>query len=499
MRKIFFAIFGLFFLQNIFSAPCFDGADFRFTSELTLPAFSSEKKKAFSASTGIKLCVSDLFFVSKIDARSYITLPKTQLDAFAETESAEDIFSLFDDVRYGVGLSLFDKTVPVQVKAGKLSYSKSISRLKNPAPSALSNPLKKSFAFSTGVGASLPTLTSSSQPKSVALCVSSPDGRLFVPLRAEAFVTEEKNCAMSVSASRSFGKFLSVQTALTATRFFVENNASILKKNNAGFDGDFMFAGLWETNLKSPFFKANLFCALHQSPYENMGAWFRIDGRAAYKSAMLDFSFFSLPTKDSSPSVAPLICIDSSVLRTLWSASINPQYLIFLTGKNAASLRFGLSAFEAMKICATKGAELFCVGKFRFGMEYEASQVDLKFDFTAANLIFSGNPPTKSSTPEKYFSVSFDGNLAFPLFCTAFRAGAKYYPPYDSESKDKKSITFNMSFVPKKLSPFTFSGGFDMVFKEQEKASANFDSGVCVKTKSKFVNSSVKCTLSVPF
>ena len=33
MRKIFFAIFGLFFLQNIFSAPCFDGADFRFTSK----------------------------------------------------------------------------------------------------------------------------------------------------------------------------------------------------------------------------------------------------------------------------------------------------------------------------------------------------------------------------------------------------------------------------------------------------------------------------------
>ena len=500
MRKILLAclIFVLLVAQKILSSPRLDSVEIKFSSALTIPAPSSEKEKSLSAGGGIKLCASDLFFVNRLDARGYFALPKTPFSGLVDMGGIDG-----KKVRYGLGVSLFEPTIPVQVKAGHISYSKSISKLRNPAPSAVANPLKKSFAFSTGVGASLPTLSSSVQPLSVALCLSLPKGRFALPLRAESFFTEERNFAVSVGGAHSFGSFLSIRTALTGARFFVENTSSLLKKTGAECDGSFLCAFLWEANVSTPIFKTNLAVALHQSPYERVGAWLKVDGRAAYKSVLLDFSFFALPTAENFPDVAPLIGIDSAVVRTLQSALLNPQFVLFLPGKSAATLRCGLSVHESVRVVASKNAEQLLVGKSRAGLEYESPALTVTCDVTAANVLLAGSPPNKSTTPELYYGLSVGANFVCGICRAACSVGLKYVPPFDSSSKDKKSLSFDVSAVPKKWSFVTLQSAFGLVFRDGDRTSSQLDSSVCFRAKTVLfnsaVNSSLKFALSVPF
>ena len=479
-------------------SPRFDCADLRFSSSLTLPSDSAQKERTLSAGAGVKLCASDLFFVDTMDARCYVTLARTGLGSLGEA-GVDGAFGRLGEPRFGIGVSLFGASVPVQVKVGANSYARSVSRLKNPSPSSVGNPLKKSFSFSPGVGASLPTLTSSAQPVSAALCAQLPPGRFAVPLKIEAFITEEKNGAVSVGVSRSLGTWFSVRTALTGARFFAENSSSLLKKANAQFDGDFLCAGVWETSVQSPFLKANVSLALHQSPYGRAGFWLKADARAAYRSLLVDASFFALPTASRFPSVAPLVGIDASIVRTLQSASVNPQVVLFLSKSGASSLRMGLFAGESVKVCATKGAETLCVGKARLGVAYESPSFEVKLDLAAANVLLAGSPPNKSSAPETYCSASVGGNVSGDVLRASFSAALKYYPPYNASFKEKKTVALNVSVVPGRLSWLTVQSGCDVAVSGAEKKSASVDSAVSVKMKSKRCTSSVKCAISVPF
>lgn len=491
MRKfIFINLIILFSIEEIFSNPKFDYLDLKFTSSLVFPSETSEKEKSLSAAAGVKIFAEDLFLVNKLDARCYATLPKTSFSDFP-------VFP--DEPRFGVGLYLFEESLPTQLKIGQNSFSKSISRLKNPSPSGSGNPLSKSFSFSSGIGASLPGLTSSSQPKSLALSFSIPKENFVLPVVAEGFLTEELNSALSFSTEYSFNKFLSIQSAFTAARFLVENNSSVLKKAHADFEPDFLFAGLFESSLKAPFLKANLSLGLHQNPYDSCDFWLRLDGRTSFRSILLDFTYFCIPTISNSPDVLPLIGIGSSIQKTISFAGVNPQFVLFLPTEKFSSLRFGLYGSDSVKICSTAKAEKLNLAKLRFGAEFEMSSVDLKLDFAAANILLFGTPPNKSNTPEKYYSAGLSGNFSVRKFYFAFSSSCKYYPPYDSSSSDKKNIAFSLTAVPEGNRNFTFQGGFDVGFKDSERNSGNINGGVTVKNKTKFVNSSVKCLLAVPF
>ena len=167
-HRLFFCL-SLAFSQNFcFGENLFNFLEYKLSANFTLPQGDSDKEKTVAGNTGLKASFRDA------DLRGYVTLPKTKFSEIEDANSASEKFELLDDFRYGAGIFLFKKSLPLTLKIGQNSFSKSVSKMRNPSPSTTANPLTKSFAFSTGIGASLPTLSSSVQPLSFAATFSVP-------------------------------------------------------------------------------------------------------------------------------------------------------------------------------------------------------------------------------------------------------------------------------------------------------------------------------------
>ena len=502
MRKfILKIILGFLLLGKTFCAPTFDFAELKFSSAVSVPSGEIRQKKEDSVSTsaGVKISVSDLFFLDNLDARFYQSLPKTPFAAISRAEDFSEFYRLLKEPRYGAGLLLFEKTVPLQIRLGQNSFAKSISKLKNPSPSFSANPLAKSFSFAPGIGASLPTLGSSVQPMSVAVSFSLPEKRFRLPFCAEFFLSETELFGANFRAKHSFNRLFSVQTSFTAARFFLENNSAVLKKAYANFEPDFFYAFLWESNFTSPVLKTNFSLGTHQNPYKGNAVWLQVDGRMGYRWFLVDFSYFAIPTTKFFPKVAPLIGGSSSIQKTVEGASVSPKFVFVLPTKKYSSIVFGFSASEVWKICSTKNAELLNVGKLRFGTEFENRNLDLKFDVTLANQILSGEPPNKSNTPEKYCSASMKGSVSMKNATFSLGTAFKYYPPLDEKSAEKKNCSADFFISPFEMRMFSFQTGVDLAFKGNERTSGTFENGISFKNRSKFLHSSVKIVFSVPF
>ena len=159
----------------------FNFAELKTAANFTLPN-ENDREKTFSGNTGLRLSFRDA------DFRGFVTLPKTEFDEIRSSENIREKLDLFDNPCLGAGFFLFKKNFPTTIKIGHNSYSKSVSKLKSPSPPTTANPLAKSFAFSTGIGASLTSLTSSTQPVSYSICTKSLEKMFPVQFSAESFV-----------------------------------------------------------------------------------------------------------------------------------------------------------------------------------------------------------------------------------------------------------------------------------------------------------------------
>lgn len=470
----------------------FNYAEYKCSANFTIPSAETEKKNSVGASTGLKLSFRDA------DVRSYVTLPKTEFETIKNAGSLSEKADLLNDIRYGAGIFLFKKTVPTTFKIGHNSYSKSVSRLKNPSPSATANPLSKSFAFSTGTGAALPTLTSSVQPISLAISAKNEEKLFPIQFGAEGFFTEDKEGVASVSAQFKISRSVFVQSVLSGGRFFIENNSAILAKNNAEFDANFFYSGLAELCFHSPLLKVNFYTGLQESPYEVNPFWFKIDGRTSFKMILLNVSYFAIPTTKDAPKVAPLIGGSSSICRTVEQASVNPQILFLFDDKRASSVRLGFSALENWKVTATNTPVQLNTAKFRAAASYESRFFDFRFDWTHANILISGTPPTKSATPEEY--QSFGVSSSFVSAFAKFSLSGTYanYPPVTESSAKKEIYSADIKIAFSKLN-LTSQAGFDVTFKDGERYSGNFDASVSYSMRKKYLRTVMKAGISVPF
>mgnify|MGYP007101911381 CR=1 FL=1 len=491
-RLVLFCLFLSFSVPLFAREAFFNFAEFKYSSSFTLPLESSEKEKAVSGSTGLKLSFRDL------DLRGYVTLPKTAFSEIQGTQNLTEKYDLLNEPRYGAGVFLFKKSFPLTVKVGHNTYSKSMSKLKNPSPSTTANPLTKSFSFSTGLGSSLPTLTSSVQPLSLSLNFSVPESKALVPLCADFAINDEKTATASVSSKIPFSRFSYIQTAFSAGRFYLENTSTVLKKNYADFSGDWFYCALGEFSFHSPLVKLNAYAGFHQSPYDSDSFWLKFDGRTAFKMFLLDFSYFMIPTSKNSPKVAPLIGGSSSICRIVEQASVNPQLLFLLNDKNSSSIRLGFSALENWKVTATNTPVQLNTLKLRSAASYEASFLTFRFDWTAANILLAGEPPTQSSTPEKYHSFGVSSSLSGKSTKTSLSASYAYYPPLTDTSAKKETVSADVKFaLPKKN--LTAKSGVDMVFKNGERYSSSFDTSVNYCIKKKYLRTNFKIEFILPF
>lgn len=469
----------------------FNYAEYKLASTFTLPC-DSEKEKSFSADTGLKLSFRDAEF------RGYVNLPKTGFGTFGAAEGLSEKLDLLDEPRLGAGIYLFKNTLPVTMKIGHNSYSKSISKMKNPSPPVTANPLTKSFAFSTGTGAGLPTLTGSCQPLSCSLGAVTSEKLFPIQFALEGFINDEEEGAAFFSARYQFSRSLLIQSAFSLGRFYIENNSTILKKNNIAFEPDYFYSALGEFCFHSPLLKVNLYAGLQESPYEVNPFWLRLDGRTSLSFFMLNFSYFAIPTTKDSPKALPLIGGSSSICRIVEQASVNPQLLFLFDDKNASSIRLGFSALENWKVTATNTPVQLNTAKVRLGASYENSFFTMRLDWTRANILLSGTPPTKSSTPEEYQSFGFSSSLAGKVAKISLSASYANYPPVTESSSLKEIYSADLKIALPKVS-LAAQTGFDFTMKDGNPYTRELNLGATYAFKRKYFRSSVRISLIMPF
>ncbi len=476
---------------DIFSEPVFKYIDYKFLAGFTIPEESTDKEKAVSAYTGFKI----LF--SHADLRSYVTLPKTNFSTINSCDNVKEKIDLLNDVRYGAGIFLFKDSFPVSLKIGQNTYSKSVSKIKNPSPSTTANPLTKSFSFSTGIGANLPVLTGSVQPFSYALSFSTKNNKNLTFI-TEGFFDENENGVISILTKYNFTKTIFIQSQFSLGRFYIENNSSYLKTNNALFEPDFFNSALAEFCFHSPFFKINFHSGLQESPYDVDSIWFKIDGRTSFKGLLLNFSYFAIPTTKDSPKPAPFIGGSSAICRIIEQASANSQLLFFIDDKFSSSIRIGFSALENWKVTATNTPVQLNTAKFRAALLYENKFFTTRFDWTHANILLAGTPPTKSSIPDNFYSYTLSSSYYGQLTKISLSAGYSLYPPKKKSYSEKEiySGDLNLFFPKVNISAQT---GINLTYKADRRYSGEIETGLQYVFIKKYFRSSIKASLVIPF
>lgn len=478
------------------AAPIFKFAEVKETMSLSIPR-DDTKENAASGSAGGRIVLGNDIF--SLDARSYVTLPKTKWSALGSVSSPADAFALCNDVRFGAGGTL-DTPFPVAVKAGTLTFSRSVSRLKNPTPSSIANPLKKSFGFSAGIGSSLPTLTSAVKPLAVSASVSVPQKRWGVPLEAQFAVAKDDMACAAFSFSARPTKYISVQSAFTAGRFLAcaSNTTQKLLANTAAFfDETQLFAASWESAFRSPFLKANLSVGFHQTPFaanfSSCAVWIKATARSTFRAVLLDLSFFSIPTISATPRTVPLVGASATICRTVSQFGINPQVQFDLP--RAATIRLGVHALAEQKILSTRAAELYGTLKWSAGVAYESRPFTAKMTAGATNIIVDGSALTASTTPDKYYSADVSTVLVLEKIRATCAFGYDRYPPAAKTGNTKDIFSLNATASPGSARMLTLTGGYTVTYKNSEKASSSMNASATVKCKTTWTRVSLKCAV----
>lgn len=405
---------------------------------------------------------------------------------------------IWEEAELGAGFFLFKKTLPLTIKIGHNSYSKSISKMKNPSPSSVINPLSKSFSFSPGTGASLPSMSSGRQPLSCSLNLKSGKENFPLKFEAETFVTEDRNSAVFFTVRYNLGRSIFMQQAFSAGRFKIEGKSTVLKKNNADFEADYFYSGLGEFCFHSPLLKLNCYSGIQESPYEANPVWFRIDGRTTFRFFMLNFSYFAIPTTKDSPKAAPLIGASASICRLVEQADLNPQILFLFDDKNASSLRIGFSAFESWKVTATNTPVQLNTAKMRAAASYENRFLEFRFDWTHANILLSGEAPVKSARPEEYITLGFSSSLAGKKAKFSLSGNYTNYPPAYEKVPMKEVYSADIKIALTQAS-LTGNGGVSLTLKDGERCGGKFTAGAGFSFRKRFLRAVFSAELQVPF
>lgn len=448
---------------------------------------SDERKSTFTGAAGIVLDSS------LANLRSFIKIPKSELNSLSSAFKKKDFSSIFDSPHYGAGIFLLKDTIPVTIKAGNISYSRAVSRLKNPVPSLPSTPLSKGFYFSSGISSSLPTLASTEERLS--LFCEADLSKQNIPITMQTAYIDDKTVLSSLGIKIKFTRYTRFQTYLSGGRFYLENKSSYLSKNSCSFDGEWRYAISWESSFISPFLKVNMLAGIHQSPWNNNSIWISSKLRTGAGPFLVDLGWFAIPTEKDSPLAAPLISANSSVIKTVEQAYVNPQ-LIMLAHPNL-SLRLGITASETWKITGSSSVASINVGKASFGILAETKSSSLKTVLTAANILLSGTPPSKAYKPDRYYALSASSTHNTRIVRGTLSMAARHYPPENADDKLKQTISVNAKAGFGKIRSLSLSAGFDTVLKDREKDSAKCSLAASWKIKRKHILSTAKIALDM--
>ncbi|MBR1722640.1 MAG: hypothetical protein IJ727_09210 [Treponema sp.] len=478
--------------ETIFK-PQLNFIEHRFSVTFTLPEDDGTKEKSLQGGTGLKLSFADA------EVRLFASLPKTDFVEISDCESIKEASELLNSKKYGAGFCFLKDFFPTTVKVGKNTYSKSVAKMKSPAPSTTINPLAKTFSFTPGTGASLPTLSSSNTPLSFSVSNKIPplfDSRLKIS--NDAYINEKKEYANVLAAKYSISKSISFQTAFSIGCFYIENNNTILKKNKLLFEPDYFFSGLGELSFQSMFLKINFFSGIQESPYEENPLWIKLETSSAFKSLLLNFSLFSIPWYENYPKAVPLIGASSTICRIIEQESINSQLYFFLDKKGNSTVRLGFSALKNKRVSNSNVPELLETAKFRSALTFENKLFNIKLDWTRGNILTAGQPPTKSSRPDEYQKYELSSSAHTGRVKNYIVFSYTNYPPKSETSKEKEIYSVVVKSWIKQQN-ISAQAGIDLTYKDKEISAREGSASFSYAIKKKYIRSYIRIGVIMPF
>lgn len=450
--------------------------------------FSDSSEHKVSGASGIT------FQFLNLGLYAFATLPKTAFNDVQTAAKQKSLQKMITNERLAFSLNASLFKIPVKAEAGSITYSRVISRLKNPAPS-VSGPLTQSFSFYTGTGHALPSLSSTKQPDSLYF-----EATVFqnsIPLLFQSAIIENGNVFCSILHNRKLSKFSSARLCFTGGRFYIDDSASILKKNKITFSKDFYNSCSIESFVSTPHLKVSLCSGLHQSPFGGCSGWIFSKGRIIYEFFLTDFSLYTIPHKQERPEPVPAMGIDSSVTKTFRQYSINPQF-IFLT-PSGNEIRTGFSAAKTWKISGTKPYASISVLKLSGGISYQTTETNIKALWTLANRLLTGEPAVKSAYPDTYYDYDLYLNGSIPRLKYSMSAGIKTFQNAMTLACEKKEYTSKLSLTPLKIPFITTAAQTQLTVQDGKENKTAVTLSFGAKAKKRHFYGSLKCEITMNY
>lgn len=252
--------------------------------------------------------------------------------------SPQDIAS-FHKVRYGARINKNVNFLPLNIDllAGTLSFSGTVSRLKNPVPSVPSA-LCRPITLTPGINPSLPSFTSAQKPFSAAISLAPSDKHSLMPRLQAAYIPD---CEFILAADKSFsaGPFPKISLSVTAAslKYGTGASSSWFLSKKAFPQKNYAVLGA-EANFMAPAFRSSTAFGIYENPFGGVLPWVRTHNFLVLGDFMLGTSYFV-----SDPQT---ITSSGTVPSTKESISITPQYTFRLEKSAVAA---GLTAHAARK------------------------------------------------------------------------------------------------------------------------------------------------------
>ena len=257
------------------------------------------------------------------------SFPSTKFSVLKDLAPGEIISR--ENRSWGMRLAIPLPVYRTELSAGTLKFSGSITRLKNPVFSSIS-PLKVPSFFSCGTNAALPSWTSSSSEKAIAVNLVPDKNFLFLP-SVQFSILEGKNHFLSLSKRFSTTHIPSALICSTLGLFSIghELNESWYQDRIYLPERKNMASELC-VNFRWPNFIFSSALGIHETPFGKCSGWIKTQDHLIFGNFTLGLFYYK---GDRS-----LVTASGSTPRVVSQIFLNPQYRFYL-GKSAVAAGIG--------------------------------------------------------------------------------------------------------------------------------------------------------------
>ena len=347
------------------------------------------------------------------------SFPSTKISILKDLAPCE--ISSRENRNWGVRLTLPFSFYRTELSTGTLKFSGTITRLKNPVFSNL-NPLKVPSFFTCGTNSSLPSWTSSSSGKALAVNLIPEKNFSFLP-SIQFSILEDKNHFLSLS--KRFSTYCVPSALISATLGVFSIDHEINEnwyQDRIYFPESKKMASELCVNFRWPYFIFSSATGIHESPFGKCSMWMKSQDFLILGNFSLGLFVYKGDRN--------LITANGTVPRVESQFFINPQYKFFI-GKTA--LIAGLGAGNTKK--ETKE-------RLPFPVEEKLFKSSISMRRPAFSLALSAN--TSRSTEDDF--PKYGSSVKFTLPAKGFTSTSSLSFKNENDTKNTFDLSQKFSF-----------------------------------------------------